>query len=250
MRDFSYQLYSSRNFGPLPDTLKMVADLGYTQVEGYGALYAGLDDLGKLKADLARNGLAMPTGHFGFDMVRDDPARTIDIARELDMAAVIVPFLPPDRRPADAAGWRAFGAALAEAGKPVRDAGFAYGWHNHAFEFEALPDGSLPLDLILADNDVALELDLAWAQVAGRSPAELVREHSDRLIAVHLKDRASEGQNADEDGWADVGHGVMDWDTIIPAVDASAARFLVVEHDNPKDDARFASRSIATAKTF
>jgi hypothetical protein len=38
MTDYSYQLYSSRNFGPLPETLRMLAELGYKQVEGYDAL--------------------------------------------------------------------------------------------------------------------------------------------------------------------------------------------------------------------
>ena len=42
MTDLSYQLYSSRNFPPLADTLSMLSDLGYSQVEGYGGLY---DDL-------------------------------------------------------------------------------------------------------------------------------------------------------------------------------------------------------------
>ena len=36
MTDFSYQLYSSRNFQPLEATLTMVAKAGYTAVEGYG----------------------------------------------------------------------------------------------------------------------------------------------------------------------------------------------------------------------
>ena len=40
MTDYSYQLYSSRNHAPLPETLKMLSRLGYKQVEGYGALYA------------------------------------------------------------------------------------------------------------------------------------------------------------------------------------------------------------------
>ena len=31
MTDFSYQLYSSRNFPPLADTLKMLARLGYSR---------------------------------------------------------------------------------------------------------------------------------------------------------------------------------------------------------------------------
>ena len=29
MTEFSYQLYSSRNFPPLADTLKMLGELGY-----------------------------------------------------------------------------------------------------------------------------------------------------------------------------------------------------------------------------
>ncbi len=67
----------------MPATLKMLGELGYNQVEGYGALYANLDQLDKLKADLAANGLTMPTGHFGFDMVRDQSARVLEIARAL-----------------------------------------------------------------------------------------------------------------------------------------------------------------------
>ena len=36
---FSYQLYSSRNFPPLGDTLAMLSSAGYTAVEGFGGLY-------------------------------------------------------------------------------------------------------------------------------------------------------------------------------------------------------------------
>ena len=91
MRVFSYQLYSSRNFGPLPETLKLVAGLGYKQVEGYGGLYASLDDSGKLKDELAANGLTMPTGHFSFDMVANDPQRVLEISR----ARITFCRLPP-----------------------------------------------------------------------------------------------------------------------------------------------------------
>ena len=80
MTDFSYQLYSSRNFPPLSETLKMLGQLGYKQVEGYGGLYADLTELEALKADLKANGLHMATGHFGFEMVRDESARVLEIA--------------------------------------------------------------------------------------------------------------------------------------------------------------------------
>ena len=142
MTDFSYQLYSSRNFPPLADTLKMLKSLGYTSVEGYGALYADEAKVAELKAHLGDSGLTMPTGHFGLDMVENDPARTLDIAKALGVETIYVPYLTPEQRPATGAAYVAFGKRLQEASKPYRDAGLGFGWHNHAFEFEHLADGS------------------------------------------------------------------------------------------------------------
>lgn len=248
MRDFSYQLYSSRKFGPLPKTLSMLSELGYTQVEGFGALYQTEDDVEALKPALAAAGLTMPSAHFDWVTVSRHPGRAMAMARALGVDTIIVPYLAPEDRPED---WAAFGRALAEAGKPIRDAGFAFGWHNHDFEFAPLPDGTLPLDLIMdGGSEIGLELDLAWVHVGGQDPAALARKYADRLTSVHLKDRAPEGEASGEDGWADVGHGVLDWSEIFPAVTASSARYLVMEHDNPADDARFARRSLAAARAF
>jgi sugar phosphate isomerase/epimerase len=93
MTDFSYQLYSSRNFPPLPETLKMLGELGYRQVEGYGGLFADPDAIEELKGHLAANGLTMPTGHIGLDMVRDQPERVLEIAKALGMEAIFVPAI-------------------------------------------------------------------------------------------------------------------------------------------------------------
>ena len=71
---------------------------------------------------------------------------------------------------------------------------------------------------------------------------------ADRIAAAHIKDIAPEGECVDEDGWADVGHGVMDWTAIMAALRKTDARWFVMEHDNPKDHSRFASRSIETAR--
>ncbi|WP_068109248.1 sugar phosphate isomerase/epimerase family protein [Tropicimonas marinistellae] len=251
MRVFSYQLYSSRNFGPLPETLKMVAELGYKQVEGYGSLYSDLENLGQLKDDLAANGLTMPTGHFSLDMVSNEADRVIEIARALDMAAVIVPAIPAEEREKDAEGWAELGRVLALAGHRFHDAGFAFGWHNHAFEFAEIDSAEKPLDLILSgSDDLALELDIAWVAKGGEDPVDWLKKYADRIIAVHVKDIAPEGENEEEDGWADVGEGIMDWRRLVPAIDATKSRFLVMEHDNPADDARFARRSIAAANAF
>ena len=205
----------------------------------------------ELKAALGETGLAMPTGHFSMDLVRDRPAQAIEIARSLGITSVFVPAIGPDARPCDAAGWLAFGRELAEAGKPLQDAGFDFGWHNHDFEFADLGGDDLPLDLIFQGSEsLHLEFDVAWAQVGGQDPLAWIRRYANRITAVHVKDIAPEGTATDEDGWADVGHGVMNWKSIMAALDATAAKYFVMEHDNPSDDRRFAERSIAAARAF
>lgn len=248
MTNFSYQLYSSRKFGPLEATLEMVSQCGYNQVEAYGGLY---EDLDRLERALAENSLTMPTGHFDFNLVEKSPAQAIEIAKRLGMSTIIVPYLNQEERPGDAKGWASFSSRLSEVGKPILDAGLAFAWHNHEFEFEALDRNDKPLDFILEDgNGVSLELDLAWVAVGGQNPAEWVKKYSNRLVSVHIKDIAPNGECEDEDGWADVGHGTMDWTAIMDAVRATNCRYFVMEHDNPSDDLRFAQRSIKAASNF
>lgn len=251
MADFSYQLYSSRNFPPLADTLGMVARAGYTQVEGYGALYADPSSLAILEKGLKDNGLAMPTGHFSLDQCRDDPARVLEIARTLDMKAIIVPYIMPDERPKDAKGWEGFGKTLASVGKPFRDAGLKTGYHNHDFEYQVTDGGHLPIDLVLgADPAIAYEFDVAWAVRGGYDPMKSIEKHAGRILAAHIKDIAPAGENKDEDGWAYVGEGTVPWKALIPALRKAGTTYFVIEHDNPKDHARFATRSLAAVKAM
>ena len=85
---------------------------------------------------------------------------------------------------------------------------------------------------------------------AREDPVAWINRLKDRLTAVHVKDIAPAGECADEDGWADVGHGTMDWGAINAALANTGAKYGVNEHDNPNDDKRFASRSIASATAF
>lgn len=246
MPNISYQLYCSRNFPPLADTLSMLSEAGYKDVEGFGGLFGDLD---ALRAGMDATGITMPTSHVGLDMLENEPDRAIEIAQMLGVKAMFVPHIGPDLRATDPAGWVAFGTRLAEAGKPLRDAGLTFGWHNHDFEFDAVGDGEMPLDLLLsASDDLALELDLGWVQRAGQDPVVWINRYADRLAAVHVKDIAPAGEAADEDGWADVGHGTMDWAAIHAALGAAGCNRYVIEHDNPSDDARFATRSINSIK--
>lgn len=248
MLNISYQLYCSRNFPPIGETLKMLSAAGYDQVEGYNGLF---NDLDGLKAGLAETGLQMTSSHIGHQLLVDDTSGMLQTIKELGIKKVFGPHLAPDARPTDAVGWADFGKQLTEIGKPLQDAGIIWGWHNHDFELEALPTGEFPIDLMMgAAPDLMLELDLGWVARAGQDPVAWINKYKGRVAAAHVKDIAVAGECVDEDGWADVGHGIMDWAAIHAALQASGCDHYVVEHDNPNDHQRFATRSLASIQKF
>lgn len=251
MTDFSYQLYSSRNYPPLGDTLAMVAGHGYKMVEGYGALLGSVDDAKAIREQLDSHGLRMASAHMSLDQI-SDVATACEIGKVLGLQSIYVPFIMPDDRATDAAGWTAYAAKLEAAGKPIADAGFTFGYHNHAFEFEALAGtDDVAMNLILDHApSVTWECDTAWVAKGGHDVVAWVKRYQDRISAAHLKDIAPQGDCVDEDGWADVGHGTMDWGPIRAALNASSCALYVMEHDNPNDHDRFARRSIAAASAY
>ena len=248
MTNISYQLYCSRNFPPMSETLKMLEGAGFTEVEGYGALF---DDIDALKMAFEGRSLKMTSSHVAVEVLEESPTKIIEIAKDFGMRTICGPYLADDERPTDAAGWTAFGERLAKIGAPFVAAGINFGWHNHDFELVALDTGEFPMDLMMvAAPDMKLELDLGWVKRAGQDPVDWINKYAGRIAAAHIKDIAPEGENADEDGWADVGHGIMDWAAIHAALQATGVDHYVVEHDNPSDHQRFAARSLAAASNF
>ena len=105
------------------------------------------------------------------------------------------------------------------------------------------------MELILQAGDgIKWEADLAWVVRGGADPLDWLARYGDKVICTHVKDIAAAGTCLDEDGWADVGHGTMDWATLFDRASAAGCTQFVAEHDNPKDHTRFAERSIATMK--
>ncbi|MDB5505970.1 MAG: xylose isomerase [Devosia sp.] len=246
--DFSYQLYSARNETSLDATLKSLKELGYAQVEGWGGQFA---DPAGLAASLKAAGLSMPTAHTGF-LQLEDTAAAIDIARQVGIKTLYCPAPPtPDYR--DGTGdWHAFAARLAKVADALKAAGLGFGYHNHHWEIQAGPDGQFPIDILLAEAPtLEWEMDLAWVVKGGGDPLAWMKKYGSRISAVHVKDIAPAGECLDEDGWADVGQGILQWELIIDDIRTiTAARYFVMEHDKPTDALRFARRSIAAAKAW
>lgn len=247
--DVSFQLYSSRSAASQSDVLRMLAQLGYTQVEGFGGVYG---DVSAFADAMAGAGVTMPSGHFGVADLENDFDACIATANALGMRHIVAPYLEAQDRPTDAQGYIAFANRLSAILPKVADQGFTFSWHNHDFEFAALPDGSIPMDIILQESpDLKWEADLAWIIRGGADPVDWLGKFGDRMIAVHVKDIAPAGEKQDEDGWADVGHGVVDWGDLVTRSRAVAPdALMVMEHDKPSDVTRFATNSIAAFKAF
>ena len=192
----------------------------------------------------------MPGCHMGIDYIQGDPDAALAMAKKLGARQVFVPYLDEPNRPTDAAGYADLGRTLYALGAPFRDAGITFGWHNHDFELRALSDGSIPLDVMFeAAPDLAWEADLAWVAVGGADPFAYVDRYAGSIASVHVKDIAPEGENADEDGWAELGAGTVDWTGLVRACRALPNEIeFVLEHDNPSDPMRYATNSAAAFK--
>lgn len=242
--DIAYQLYSSRNAGPWEATLTMLAEAGFTAVEGFNGVY---DAPAAFRTALDAAGLAMPTGHLmPLERFEEDPDGVAHLAKTLGIDTLYCAAPAPEIQTSqDPATWRALAARLERVAAALDTRGLAFGWHNHHWEFATLTDGTLPIDLILEGApSLSWEIDVAWLIRGGADPLAWIARAGHRLSAAHVKDLAPAGTLA-EDGWADLGAGTIDWPPILAALRAAGVGRFVLEHDNPSDATRFATRSIA-----
>lgn len=182
---YSIQLFTLRNAmqEDLSDTIRKVADIGFTQVEPYDFV-AMAKELG---AALAENGLSAPSGHA--PLMSQDQDGIFAAARELGISTVIDPFLPAEH-------WRkaediqATAEKLNAAAKKGAAYGIRVGYHNHEWELESMIEGQTALEYFagLLDAEVVLEVDIYWAAVGGQDPEALLQRLGDRVKFIHIKD--------------------------------------------------------------
>lgn len=237
----AYQLYSSRNFPPLEAQLPILKAMGYDAIEPWLPAYEA--DPAAFRRALDDAGLTCFGFHMPLDGLVAEPARFIDIALTLGATYMIPPWVAPERRQPTAAFWQSIGADLAKGAEHAARHGLTVAWHNHDFEYAPLPDGTRPIDHILAPEGVMFEIDCGWITRAGADPATELIRYKHRIVAIQTKDTAPPGTKAD-DGWAATGDGIIGWAALAPLFHQTAATHIVTEHDNPSDWQAFARRSL------
>lgn len=226
------QLYTVRNRmeRDVPATLREVANAGYREVETAGLFTASP---AQFRSALDAAGLVSPAGHFAIDLVRQQPANLLGIARTLGQQWVVVPWLDEAERNAD--GYQRLAEDLNRFGAAARDVGIRVAYHNHEFEFEPLGDGRTGYDVLLAATDPALvdmELDLFWAVKGGHDPISILNAHPGRFPLCHVKDMRDVAGSQE---MVTVGEGEIDFASIFAHAEQAGLRHFFVEHDNPAD---------------
>lgn len=229
------QMYSLRNVPSLDAQLKIVHDAGVAAVETVGNQNTTAAELKRL---LAKYGITPVSTHVQLADLRKDPDSIVAFNKAIGNKVLVVPYLSKEERPTDAAGWTALGKELGAMARQLQTKGMTLAYHNHDFELADF-DGKTGLERLFdgAGPTLKSELDLAWVARANLDPAKMLDKLQGRVFAVHAKDNAPAGQNKDEDGFAAVGKGVLDWNTILPAARNAGVQWYVIEHDNPRDPA-------------
>lgn len=240
----SIQLYSLRKFGELAAQLRLARSTGFRQVELIGAHLREPEETRRL---LEENELLAPSAHVSLDALRHDLTGTVEAARVAGVTRLYMPALPAEERHGDAAHWRRAGAELAAMAHRVREVGLSLGYHNHHWELLPLEDGRPALAHFfegVGDAPLGWEIDVAWLARGGADPNGWLAAERARIDAAHVKDIAPPGENEDEDGWTDVGSGVLDWPALWRRCLDAGATLMVVEHDDPRHPAAFAQASL------
>jgi sugar phosphate isomerase/epimerase len=241
----SIQLYSLRNIEGLANQLDVVKTAGYRHVELFGPQLDGADHVSDL---LNARGLCASSSHVSLQALRDRFDSIMAACKRLGFTQLFMPAVPLDERNNDGAYWRMIGSELGAFAVRAQDHGISLGYHNHHWELQKKEEGRTALESLFdgaGSSPLTWQVDVAWLVRGGADPAQWIDRYQSRVVSVHAKDLAPPGEKLDEDGWADVGSGVLDWKTLANVSKTAGAQWLVAEHDKPNNPTRFANASYA-----
>lgn len=225
------QLYSVRNLMQTPtdvkQTVQKIADMGYENIQLSGACRMDPNDLQAIVLD---TGMQIVCTHVSYKDLVCNTQRLIEEHKIFGCPVIGLGSMPNDFR-GTAAGLEAFLASVMPAVQKIQAAGLSFAYHNHAFEFEALPDSDRHCYDILLDlcPDWNFILDTYWVEFAGYSAIEYIKKvGGKRLVNVHFKDMAADEKRS----ICPCGSGTLDFKQIYEVCREIGVQNALVEQDN------------------
>lgn len=214
-----------------PGTLKMMADMGYQNVEmcsppGYAQI--GFGPLVSMTGTQMRKiindaGLNCYSCHFGFGELKEKLDDRIEFAKQLGLTTMICStfWLP---KTATLKDYQQSADTLNTIAEKISKAGMQTGFHNHDMEF-AMLEGVLIYDALMAAFDPALVKMQFQTEVInlGYKASTYFRKYPGRFISSHMSDWTKDKKEVP------IGQGIIDWNDFFAAAPVGGVKYFYVE---------------------
>ncbi|MEM9324387.1 MAG: sugar phosphate isomerase/epimerase [Bacteroidota bacterium] len=236
VESFGFQVWTIRKklFEDFSGTLKMMADLGYKEVEmcsPLGYTNAGFGPLNSMTGAEMRKiiedaGLKCESSHYNMGELRESLDDRIEWSHQMGITQMMCAsfWLPKEASVDD---YRKACDELNVIAEKVKAAGLQMGFHNHHGEFE-MRGKELIYDEMLKQLDpdlVKMQFQVAVFNI-GYKAADYFRRYPGRFISAHLADW-SEAQKAQ----TPIGGGDIDWKDFFEAAKVGGVKNFFVEMD-------------------
>jgi len=235
-KEFGFQVWTIKDklIADFPGTLKMMADLGYKQVEmcsPLGYTSSGFGPLNimsgtEMKKIIDDSGLTCISSHYGMGELRDSLDNRIEWATQLGMKQMVAAsFWLPEGASVDE--YRKAADELNGIGEKTKAAGIQMVFHNHHMEFEKRGE-ELIYDALLAQFNpdlVKMQFQVAVVNI-GYKAADYFRKYPGRFQSAHLADWSKE-----KDAQVPIGQGDVDWKGFFEAAKIGGVKNVFVEMD-------------------
>jgi sugar phosphate isomerase/epimerase len=222
-------------------TLKLLASLGYAEVE-FGGTYGA--SKGDFRSALIDNNLKAIAGGTSIVELQSKIASYIEDAHYFNRPYIICywPWLD-DGNNKNADDFKMAADRLNQVGEIAKKEGLKFAFHNHDKEFVNVGDDKLGYDLILELTDpdlVDMEIDLYWIIKGNADPVKYFEKYPGRFKICHVKDM----DKTHERSFEIVGKGIIDFQRIFEKADVAGLKHYILEQDNAPDPILTVTESI------
>lgn len=231
IKNFGLQLYTLRDdiIQDVKGVLQKVASAGYTQIESYdgpnGMWWGmGAKEFKNFVGDL---GMTIISSHC--DIFKDFEQK-VEEAASIGVKYLICPWLGKQD---NLDKYKTAAEDFNKKGEMCHKNGIGFGYHNHAYSFEAV-DGIYPQDILMHETDsslVTFEMDMYWVHAAGEKIEKWLNKYKNRFKLCHIKDFSRHPVIDNSLNSVDLGKGVIDWNSALKTAFKNGMEYFIVEQE-------------------
>lgn len=202
------------------------AEAGYDVFEPFT-----LDDEDAIAAAMEETGVEMSSAHASLDDALNSPDEMAETYSQFGNPALIQASTPEDIW-TDEDAIIEYAETINEAADNMAERGFEFGVHNHEHEFVEV-DGRDELGYEIfaqeVNDNVHLQVDVAWAWAGGANPVELINRYSNNVESLHMKDAVMTDDGAE---LVEIGEGDVPLEALANVARTAAdVDYLLYEYD-------------------